>query len=149
MSDKCFSAEQIARAFHETYERLAPTFGYETRKASAVAWKDVPEPNKGLMIAVAGEVMLTLRRQLATKDAENARLRENLVSALEAIVQGRGHLESTGVHAGWWDTIGLSEVCSAGDRLVELGAWERYPGGFGRRWRYRPLEAAEQAKETT
>ena len=50
-------AETMARTFHEAYERLAPSFGYETREASAVAWEDVPEPNKSLMVAVAGEVL--------------------------------------------------------------------------------------------
>lgn len=50
------SPEGLARLFHETYERLAPAFGYETRKDSAVPWEDVPEANKSLMIAVAGEV---------------------------------------------------------------------------------------------
>ncbi len=44
-------AERIARAFHESYERLAPEFGYKTRERSAVAWEDVPEDNKGLMTA--------------------------------------------------------------------------------------------------
>jgi hypothetical protein len=42
--------ERIAREFHETYERLAPTFSYETRKASAVPWEDVPAQNKRLMM---------------------------------------------------------------------------------------------------
>ena len=50
----------IARLFHEAYERLAPSFGYETRKASAVPWEDVPEPNRSLMIAVASEVAASL-----------------------------------------------------------------------------------------
>lgn len=35
-------ASELARLFHETYERLAPEFGYKTRKESAVPWKDVP-----------------------------------------------------------------------------------------------------------
>lgn len=48
--------EDIAQAFHEAYERLAPTFGYKTRDASAVPWIDVPPANKALMIAAAGEV---------------------------------------------------------------------------------------------
>ncbi len=46
------TAEQIAQAFHETYERLAPDFGYETREASAKPWSEVPEQNKSLMVAV-------------------------------------------------------------------------------------------------
>lgn len=50
-------AEEIAQAFHETYERLAPGHGYETREASAKPWADVPEQNKGLMIAVVRELL--------------------------------------------------------------------------------------------
>ena len=51
------SAEQLAKRFHETYERLAPAFGYKTRRASAVPWEEVPEPNRQLMIAVAAELL--------------------------------------------------------------------------------------------
>jgi len=51
-------SEQLARLFHETYERLAPTFGYDTRKDSAVPWEQVPDKNKRLMIAVADIVDL-------------------------------------------------------------------------------------------
>lgn len=51
-------SEQLARLFHETYERLAPTFGYETRKGSAVPWEQVPARNRNLMIAVADLIEL-------------------------------------------------------------------------------------------
>ena len=50
-------AEGLARLFHETYERLAPDYGYRTREASAVPWEDVPDGNKRLMIATAAEVL--------------------------------------------------------------------------------------------
>jgi hypothetical protein len=49
-------AEKIAQRFHEAYERLAPSFGYKTREASAVAWEKVPENNRKLMIAVCAEL---------------------------------------------------------------------------------------------
>jgi hypothetical protein len=49
--------EELARRFHETYENLAPLYGYKTREATAVQWEDVPEPNKSLMIAVAAAVL--------------------------------------------------------------------------------------------
>lgn len=49
--------EMVARSFHEAYERLAPKYGYKTRKESAVPWKDVPEKNKKLMKAVIKELM--------------------------------------------------------------------------------------------
>ena len=52
------SPEEMARRFHETYERLAPLFGYETRKESAVPWKHEPEKNKALMIAVCNDVLM-------------------------------------------------------------------------------------------
>jgi len=51
------SAEDLARRFHETYERLAPSFGYKTREASAKPWEEVPLDNRNLMIAVAGEII--------------------------------------------------------------------------------------------
>ena len=50
------SPENVAEAFHEAYERLAPDHGYETRKDSAVPWSEVPEQNKALMIAVVAEL---------------------------------------------------------------------------------------------
>lgn len=50
-------AEEIARAFHEEYENLAPTYGYETRPESATFWEAVPERNKRLMIHVVGNLL--------------------------------------------------------------------------------------------
>lgn len=61
--------EELAKFFHETYEKLAPEFGYKTRKASAKPWQDVPENNRHLMTAVACAVyghlgIATLQSQL-------------------------------------------------------------------------------------
>ena len=53
-------AESVAKLFHETYERLAPAFGYETRKRTRVLWEQVPERNKHLMIATVAEVLAML-----------------------------------------------------------------------------------------
>lgn len=50
-------AEALAQRFHETYERLAPEYGYRTREASAVPWADVPENNRALMVAVCAEIL--------------------------------------------------------------------------------------------
>lgn len=52
--------EVLAQLFHDTYERLAPEFGYTSRRTSAVPWADVPEPNKSLMIATAKQVLRDL-----------------------------------------------------------------------------------------
>jgi len=50
-------AESVARKFHEAYERLAPSFGYETRRTTSVPWEQVPADNKALMIAVVTEIL--------------------------------------------------------------------------------------------
>lgn len=46
--------EKLARLFHETYERLAPSFGYETRTETRKF--DPNTPNGRLMIAVCAEL---------------------------------------------------------------------------------------------
>lgn len=64
------TAEELARLFHETYERLAPKFGYRTRKASAVPWDEVPVANRLLMVAVADDVLRVLAVQPASPTQE-------------------------------------------------------------------------------
>ena len=55
------TSERLAELFHENYERLAPEYGYKTRDASAKPWEEVPETNRRLMVAVAGEVLTACR----------------------------------------------------------------------------------------
>lgn len=50
-------AERVARAFHESYERLAPEHGYSTREWSAKPWEQVPLQNRRLMTAVVRELI--------------------------------------------------------------------------------------------
>ena len=47
--------KKLAVLFHDTYERLAPQFGYETRKETREF--DEHSPNGQLMIAVCGEIL--------------------------------------------------------------------------------------------
>lgn len=54
--------EEVAKLFHETYERLAPLFAYETRKASAKPWDEVPKNNRDLMIAVSAVVLTAITK---------------------------------------------------------------------------------------
>ena len=54
-------SEQIARQFHEVYERLAPLIGYETRTDTKVF--DPQSQNGRLMIAVCAEVVGELERE--------------------------------------------------------------------------------------
>jgi hypothetical protein len=48
------NALEIATKFHEAYERLAPSFGYETRKETRAF--DANTPNGRLMQAVCQEI---------------------------------------------------------------------------------------------
>ena len=70
--------ERIAAAFHREYEDRAPSYGYETRKDSAVQWEQVPENNRELMIAVVAG----LCRQGIIEPGPNA---HDLAEDLEAI----------------------------------------------------------------
>lgn len=56
--------ERTARLFHETYEELAPRFGYRTREESAVEWEDVPEDNRKLMYATVELVLLNIEASM-------------------------------------------------------------------------------------
>ena len=47
-------AETVARQFHDAYERLAPSFGYETRPETRAF--DPESPNGKLMTAVCAEL---------------------------------------------------------------------------------------------
>lgn len=67
---------ELARRFHDTYERLAPSFGYETRPDTKTF--DPESPNGRLMTAVCGEVQSALI-------AENAALRAEQDDAVQVI----------------------------------------------------------------
>lgn len=61
LNESRVTPEELARRFHELYEELAPSHGYETRKESAVPWESVPEKNRGLMVAVCNRVLEELQ----------------------------------------------------------------------------------------
>ena len=61
--------EKLARRFHDIYERLAPNFGYETRKETREF--DPTTPNGKLMIAVTDEIEEDLLRKPALVLAHN------------------------------------------------------------------------------
>jgi hypothetical protein len=58
-------SEERARLFHETYERLAPQFGYETRADTKQF--DPTTPNGRLMIAVVREMDACLLGEIETR----------------------------------------------------------------------------------
>lgn len=55
-------AKELAVLFHETYERLAPNFGYETRTETRKF--EETTPNGRLMIAVCDEILGKLNEPL-------------------------------------------------------------------------------------
>lgn len=61
-------ADELAERFHETYERLAPHYGYGTRPESAVPWEQVPKKNRDLMTAVCAEVMSSIQIDVDMSD---------------------------------------------------------------------------------
>lgn len=50
-------AVAVARRFHDLYEELAPSFGYETRPESRVEFDALPRENRHLMVAVCVVVL--------------------------------------------------------------------------------------------
>lgn len=55
----------LAILFHDTYERLAPQFGYETRKETRAF--DPTSPNGKLMIAVCGSIKAIIEQKMGAK----------------------------------------------------------------------------------
>lgn len=78
MGEDVTPGEQLARKFHETYERLAPNFGYETRTETRVF--DPTTPNGKLMIAVCTDLAHTARPD-ARDEGKIERFYEALVQA--------------------------------------------------------------------
>lgn len=65
------TALELARFFHDTYERLAPDFGYETRQDTR---EFSPSSKNGqLMVAVCAEVLTKLNAWSAASQPSPAR----------------------------------------------------------------------------
>lgn len=78
--------EQLAIFFHETYERLAPSYGYETRKDTRAF--DSESANGRLMIAVCGEVLPLFSdeiEQLRNEDEVHWKTRRTLLRKIERL----------------------------------------------------------------
>ena len=129
LADSDTDAEQLARRFHETYERLAPSFGYETRKDSAVPWESVPEKNRKLMIAVCAEI------GAAQSAAVAAALEAERTKAALDELNRRGH--DSDCRDGQWllglnVTSTLGCTCGLETRLTELRARAEGQTGGGK-----------------
>ena len=93
-------AEQLAKLFHETYERLAPMFGYETRDESAKPWSEVPKANRALMIATCAHILEVVALGDEREDQDLHMIEESVRDALadararRAAYRGRWHLSN-------------------------------------------------------
>lgn len=73
-------------------------------------------------------------------------LRAELIGAYEGCVQSSGLYQLYGAYKGWWSSLGSPFACWAGDRLVEIGAWEAHPENEPtnwQRWYRRKVERKE------
>lgn len=61
-------SEELARLFHETYAKLAPTFG----KVAGLRWDQLPERERSYRIAVADVIELKFFGQESTGEDESA-----------------------------------------------------------------------------
>jgi hypothetical protein len=48
---------ELAKLLHELYEQHSKTFGWETQKSCQVDFRDLPEKNKTVMMAVAESIL--------------------------------------------------------------------------------------------
>lgn len=60
--------KQLAELFHETYERLAPAFGWKTKKGCNVKFADLPQRNKVLMITTCQTVLTKLNQEVENEN---------------------------------------------------------------------------------
>ena len=54
---------ELAVLFHSTYERLAPAFGWRTKKGCNVPFEQLPQRNQALMNATCQTVLSALQEQ--------------------------------------------------------------------------------------
>jgi hypothetical protein len=76
------TAEQIARAFHETYIRLAPESGM-VPIPPAIPWDALPEQDRALMTAVMQELLDAgvLLGVLSQERSDEERIRDAMAEA--------------------------------------------------------------------
>lgn len=77
------AAEALAVRFHETYERLAPSFGYETRVDTRTF--DPESKNGRLMVAVCAEIQLAIAADVVRLERMNSELVAEIASHLTAL----------------------------------------------------------------
>ena len=55
-------SEELAKRFHDVYEKFAVEYGWKTQEQCQVEFEDLPKENRDLMVAVVSEVCADLIR---------------------------------------------------------------------------------------
>jgi hypothetical protein len=90
---------EMAKIFHDTYERLAPSFGYETRKDTKVF--DPESPNGKLMAAVCGEVVSAVLTETEADKTIITELENQVASNIATIRDMAGKLAELEGQPSW------------------------------------------------
>lgn len=107
--------------------------GYEPGKAAVKADADFMSASHELVPAILAD--------LDAAEAEIGRLKEESVELHEMILLAEGFHIRDGEMAGWIDSCCMTDAVLSGERLVELGIYERHPNRAGRRSFYRRKDA--------
>lgn len=99
-------AEKLARLFHKTYERLASSFGYETRPDTKEF--DPKSPNGKLMIAVCREVISQVESE--TLDRAVAAIDKLMVHTPDEVADLNTHLPSPLDEHAYHEALGFEQA---------------------------------------
>jgi hypothetical protein len=114
--------EQLAEQFHITYERMAPSFGYQTRKATAVPWTELPANNRNLMVAVCGVILDAIEYE-ASNDIAVTRAAVLEEAALLREKEALGHCPFCSLHEEFgYEPTELPFACDPQPRLYVVSA---------------------------
>lgn len=104
---------QLAVLFHDTYESLAPSFGYETRAETRTF--DATTPNGRLMVAVCERILKTLADHPA--DEGSPVTLEDVAAALSGVVERRS--DGWRVYFARWVTVRTRADLARLQRVLE------------------------------
>lgn len=125
-------AEDVARRFHEVYETLAPSFGWETQERSSVPWDELPEENRKLMVAVCRLVIPELPETQPGQHVEFERNRwQSKVGVLLTLI--KEHSEYAAERSRLWsrdENDGAGDYQSLLERAVRAVNTSPYTGNI-------------------
>jgi hypothetical protein len=106
--------DAAAKLFHDTYERLAPQYGWKTQAASAVTWEALPTNQRELMVRVVNVVLDDIGYNRPAPVASSGAP----ISAMGALKPAREVAEgryAADEHGHLWDAINDHGMAVSGD----------------------------------